>query len=134
MNETNQSRIDKPEAIGGNADSLPITHDPSYRPALRTNVLIDPIESEAIAWNPAMPDPTYLDPVATLLVQVLDGHATAADLINDISESLDVETAVAAGQLQRVLELLAHDDLLVRPDGGMDLRPPKRHLLPDPDW
>lgn len=116
------------------ANWLPIAYDPDYRPLLRPDLLIDHIDTEAIVWNPAMPDPTYLDPVAVLLTQVFDGEATATELADDISDAFEVTTDLAIGQVQRVLQLLAKDDLLVRPDGQVDLRLPKRSLLPDPDW
>lgn len=64
------------------------------------------------AWSSITAAPAYLDPVAALALQMLDGTASVADLIADVHEVLGIPKAVARSQLRRAISLLDDGGLL----------------------
>jgi hypothetical protein len=68
--------------------------------------------TEAVAWSEIRPEPVLLDPVAAVVVQLLDGEATVRELVEDVHAALGVDTDLARAQIMRVLSLLDGAGLL----------------------
>lgn len=90
--------------------------DDDYVPVLRSDTLVRHYGNEAIAWSPARSAPTFLDPVAAIVLQVIDGQASVNELISDVHEVLDIPRDIAAGQIGRVLRAFGEAEML----GGLE--------------
>jgi len=109
-------------------------YPPDYVPTVEPGLLIEEAGNDAVAWAAESRRPTYLDPVAEVILSVIDGHATVADLADDIEDVFEVEREVAVGQLARVLRLLDVGRLIDSPfpvtaNSGLPMS-----ILPEPDW
>jgi SAM-dependent methyltransferase len=67
-------------------------------------------------------EPVFLDSVAALLLQVIDGRATVNDLVDDVHEVLGVEPTIARGEVLRSLDIFAAGGLLE--NAPISSRPP----------
>ena len=83
-----------------------------FVPALRPDAIVRRFDNEAVAWSPAAITPVYLDPLAALVLQLLDGSAPIAELLVDIHEVVGVPLPVARTQLRRVVGALQQGALL----------------------
>jgi hypothetical protein len=63
------------------------------------------VGSEAVVWSPGRPEPMALDPVATVMLGVIDGSASVAELAGEVHEEVGVPPDVARSQVERVLTL-----------------------------
>ena len=89
--------------------------DPTFDssvPQVRTDAVVHHFDNEIVAWSSITAAPAYLDPVAALALQMLDGTASVADLIADVHEVLGIPKAVARSQLRRAISLLDDGGLL----------------------
>ena len=84
----------------------------TLRPEVRADALVRHYDNEIVAWSPSSRAPTYLDPVAALIFQILDGNASVADLVGDVHEFVGVPEAVARSQIRRVISQLHSAGLL----------------------
>lgn len=75
-------------------------------PTLRADLLRSDLDGEAVLWSPIRPDPVALDPIATVMLDVIDGAATASDLSRDVHETIGVPLETAHAQVDRVLDVL----------------------------
>lgn len=114
------------------AEQSPLPTD--IRPALRSDVHIHRIGPEAVAWSEPNREVTYLDPVATVMLDVVDGVATAGELAEDIQFALDVDRHTAWAQIKRILSIFDGAGLLTAAHPGALALKDLRTLLPDPDW
>lgn len=89
----------KPEAL----DFVPVRRDDVERVAF---------ESESVAWSPIRQMPVYLDPVANVLYEVIDGEASVADLVDDVVAEVGIDRETATAQVTRVTGLLHGGGLL----------------------
>ena len=80
--------------------------DPQLVPDLRSDLCRQDVGHEAIIWSPIREDPFAMDPVATVMLDVIDGNATLADLAEDVHMVVGVPAEVAELQVQRVVHLL----------------------------
>lgn len=103
-------------------------------PAVRPEVLVRRIGDEAVVWSELRSVPALLDPVATVMLDVVDGVATTAELTDDVRAALGIDRYSAWSQVKRVLECFDDAGVLVSsvPDEAplVEARP----LLPEPDW
>lgn len=76
------------------------------RPALRPDLLRRDIGHEAVIWSPIRQDPISLDAVARVLLDIIDGHASIAELISDVHEVIGVPREVAAARVHQVVNQL----------------------------
>lgn len=74
-----------------------------FVPALRLDLLIRTIGDETIVWSPIAPKPSVLDPVAAVMVSVVDGVASVAELAQDVHEVVGLDLESARRQVARVL-------------------------------
>jgi len=89
-----------------------LTADERPIEAMAEDTVIRFFENEAVAWGPGQPWPLYLDPVASLVVQMLDGEATVAELAEDVHEIVGVPNETAVDQIRRSVSLLRDGGVL----------------------
>jgi hypothetical protein len=82
-------------------------------PHVRPDALLRQYDNEALAWSPTSPAPAYLDPLATLIYQLLDADASVADLVADVHDVVGVPRGIARNQIRRVVAQLDGAALLV---------------------
>lgn len=81
-------------------------------PALLDSVQLRSYDTEAVAWSPQSSQPVYLDAVAALIAQLLDGSADLGTIADDVNAVLGVPESIARAQLGRVVTLLDEAALL----------------------
>ncbi len=102
-------------------------------PQVRDDLVIDRGANDAVAWSPAHVDPTYLDPVATLMLDVFDGVASVGVLANEVADVLGISETMALDQIARIVGIYRKGRLLVSPDGDPLVEPLDAHWYV-PDW
>jgi hypothetical protein len=80
--------------------------DEGFVPVLRGDLLRRDFEHEAVVWSPIRREPIALDPVATVMLGVIDGSATVADLTADVQDVVGVSQEVASAQVHRIIDWL----------------------------
>lgn len=81
-------------------------------PGVRDDALIRRYGNEIVAWSPTAALPAYLDPVAALVFQLLDGTSSVGALVDDVHDVVGVPTGVAREQIRRVVDRLDARGLL----------------------
>ena len=109
------------------ASSLDDAQFDACKPEARADRLIRWYGNEAVAWSPVAAMPVHLDPLSALVVQMLDGSATVADIVTDVHDVLGVPRSVARDQLRRAVSRLDQGGLLTTstevPADDMDFFP-----------
>lgn len=105
-----------------------------FRPTLRERTIVHRIGDEAVVWSDLRPEPTLLDPVAAVMLDVIDGLATTAELIDDVQSVLGIDHFAARAQVKRVLNLFDDAGMLASSVPAELLLVELRPLLPEPDW
>ena len=59
-------------------------------PELRTGYLRRDLDGGCVVWSPVSTAPTALDPVATVMLDVIDGEASIGQLANEVHEEVGV--------------------------------------------
>ncbi len=77
----------------------------SLVPELRDDLLCADVDAERVVWSPIRVEPVALDPVASVMLDVIDGDASIDQLIDDVHCSIGVSRDVADNQVRRVLAL-----------------------------
>jgi len=72
-------------------------------PVLRDGIERQDIDGEAVVWSPISPVPTRLDPVATVLLDVIDGLASIGEIVADVQDVVGLPYDVAQ---QRVAQIV----------------------------
>ena len=62
-----------------------------FVPALRTDFLRREVDGETVVWSPLAAEPVVLDPVATVMLDVIDGEASVGQLASEVHEEVGVE-------------------------------------------
>ena len=78
-----------------------------FVPELRVDFVRRDLDGQCIVWSPIAAAPFVLDPVATVLLDVVDGEASVAELAAEVGEEIGVPLDAAQRQVQRVVELFA---------------------------
>ena len=81
--------------------------------------------NEAVVWATEATEPAFLDPVAALILQIVDGQATQSDLVEDVIDVLGIDADVAGYQVSRSTETFRRSGLL---EGTGALEPPPTDL------
>ena len=94
--------------------------DNNYVPCLRSDFARENFDHEVVVWSPVRPEPTVLDPVTSVFLDIVDGIATIEQLVSDIRSVVGVSEDVARRQVGRHLELLDGAGLLMSSAGSDD--------------
>ena len=117
------------------SEDLFAPYDQTFAPFLEFGTIIRELGNEAVVWATESARPTYLDPIAKIIYDVIDGQATLSELAEDIRAVFDVEHEIAASQLVRVLHLLNSDHLIASPFSRMpNFLDESIGVMPAPDW
>jgi len=81
-------------------------------PELRTDFERRDLGGESVVWSPVAAEPIALDPIATVMLDVVDGTASMAELASDVHEAVGVPLDAAERQVVRVVERFAQAGLL----------------------
>lgn len=87
--------------------------DAEFIPELRPDIELQRIGAESVAWSPVRRAPVALDPVATVMLDVIDGQASIGELVQDVAEVVGASIDVARTQVLRVIADLDAGGLLV---------------------
>lgn len=85
-------------------------HDTVAR--LAEPVTVVPVEDEAVLHHAGQGSVHLLDPVATVVVQCLDGHASLAEIAADLAEVAGAPVAAVLDDVQRLVAGLGAKGLL----------------------
>lgn len=104
--------------------------DGEFVPQVRSGVEVREFGTEVLAWSPVHPRPAFLDPVAAIVMQIVDGEATIDELTQDVHSTLDVPTDIASAQITRSIGLL--DDFALLADSVPGPRQGSELIFHDP--
>jgi hypothetical protein len=97
-------------------------------PALDATAVVRHYGTQAVAWPSNGSPPSLLDPVTTIVAQLLDGSATLDDITGDVHSVLGISMSIARAQLSRSVQVLETAGLLASssrvvhaPDSAGDL-------------
>ncbi len=72
-------------------------------PVIDPDAVIERFGDEAVVWSAGRALPTVLDPVATVMLGVIDGAATVAELAADVEEVVGLDRTTAERQVMRAI-------------------------------
>ena len=94
-------------------------------PVLDDTAVVERVGHEAIVWAEGRTMPSVLDPLATVMLDVIDGSASAGELIGDVVEVIGLDPATAERQVSRSLVAIGAAGLLrnqpLTSDGQRDI-------------
>jgi hypothetical protein len=88
----------------------------AFVPDLRDDFVRRDFGAEAVVWSPSAAAPTALDPIATVMLEVIDGVASISDLAVDVHEVVGVSIEDAQRQVARIVERFSEAGLLSSSD------------------
>ncbi len=93
-----------------------MTVDSTFVPKLRRDLLRSDFGHEALIWSPIRQDPVALDPVARVMLDIVDGIATIGDLAEDVQAVVGIPLERAHEQVQRIVTLIDRAGALMTSD------------------
>jgi hypothetical protein len=78
--------------------------DAEFVPELRTDYASVTMGDEIVVWSPIRPEPVVLDPVAAVMLAVIDGEAAVRELAGEVHEEIGLALDVAHRQVSRIVE------------------------------
>ena len=76
-------------------------------PQLRPDLIRRSIDNDVIIWSPLASEPTVLDPVAAVMLDVVDGDASVRELAHEVSQEVGIAFDIALREVQRTVALFA---------------------------
>ena len=87
-------------------------------PELRGDYLRRDVDGGCVVWSPVLSAPTVLDPVAAVMLEVIDGEASIGQLVKEVHEEVGVPLDIAHKQVERAVHLFDAARLLTSSDGS----------------
>jgi len=84
----------------------------TYVPALTPEFVRVDVGDEAVVWPAGRGEPGVLDPVATVMLGVIDGQASVAQLAREVHEEVGISLDVARKQVERIVSLFDRAGIL----------------------
>jgi hypothetical protein len=81
-------------------------------PEPRTDFERRDIDSECVVWSSLASEPTALDAVATVMLDVIDGTASIGQLAREVHEEVGIPLEAAQTQVARIVEQFSDSGLL----------------------
>lgn len=97
------------------------------KPRLRKGAGLVESGDEAILYNPLHEHLYYLNPTATVVLQLCDGSASIAETAAELAAALDLDPAVVERDVRHVVRQFRRNDVLVNGDE------PDEPVEPEPD-
>jgi hypothetical protein len=76
---------------------------PATKPKIRDDVTLVEIGEEAVAYDPLSRLVHYMNPMASLVLQLCDGTATVRETIAELAEAQEVEPVAIAPQVRSLV-------------------------------
>ena len=89
-----------------------MTNVNGFVPTLRTDLLRREIDGETIIWSPLAPEPTVLDPISAVMLEVIDGDASVDQIASEVHEEVGIALETAQKRVTDVVERFAALGLL----------------------
>lgn len=93
--------------------------DPAFVPVLRGDFARVEVAGETLVWSMNRPEPTVLDPVAAVMLDVLDGTASLEQLVTDVQAEVGIPLEIARAQVGRVVAHFQSIGLLRTSQAGL---------------
>lgn len=91
----------------------PMSLEDDFVPVMRPDLLQRQVGDEVVVWSPIRGEPVALDPVASVMLRVVDGTATIAELVEDVEAVVGVPREVARSQVARCIAQMDRAGMLV---------------------
>ena len=99
------------------------TIGPDARPQLRQGAELILVADEAVIYETDTGGIHKLDPVATVVCHLLDGHSTVEEVVDTLVETFDEERATIASDVTALVSGLVDKGLFVVAASGAGSRP-----------
>jgi PqqD family protein of HPr-rel-A system len=94
---------------------------PASKPAIREDVTLVEIDQEAVVYDPLSGLVHYLNPMASLVLQLCDGTATVRETIHELAEAQEEDEAVIGPQVQALVRGFRRMGIVVPSAGARKL-------------
>ncbi len=88
-----------------------------FVPALRPDIVRRDIGGQALVWSPLAAEPSPLDPVASVMFDVVDGRASIGELASEVHEEIGVPLERARHRVTEIIDRFDRAGLLVTSRG-----------------
>ena len=93
-------------------DAEPSTIDTGFVPRFREDVVLVPVQDEAVLLEQDVGALHQLDQIATVVCQLLDGRATIDQVVDELVEAFATDRATIAGDVLTLVRGLGQKGLL----------------------
>jgi PqqD family protein of HPr-rel-A system len=90
---------------------------PATKPRIRGDLTLIELDQEAVVYDPISGLVHYLNPMASLVIQLCDGTATVKETTAELAEANEVEPEAIAADIRRLIKQF-RDAGLVVPSAG----------------
>lgn len=90
---------------------------PATKPRIRGDLTLVELDQEAVVYDPISGLVHYLNPMASLVLQLCDGTATVKETTAELAEANEVEPEAIAADIRRLIKQF-RDTGLVVPSAG----------------
>jgi PqqD family protein of HPr-rel-A system len=90
---------------------------PATKPRIRGDLTLVELDQEAVVYDPISGLVHYLNPMASLVIQLCDGTATVKETTAELAEANEVEPEAIAADIRRLIKQF-RDAGLVVPSAG----------------
>ena len=91
------------------------------KPQMRSDLTLVELDQEAVVYDPISGLVHYLNPMASLLLQLCDGTATVKETTTDLAEANEVEPDVIAADIRTLIKQFRNAGLVVPSAGATKL-------------
>jgi PqqD family protein of HPr-rel-A system len=92
---------------------------PASKPKIRGDVTLVDIDQEAVVYDPLSGLVHYLNPMASLVLQLCDGTATVKETIADLAEAQEVDAESLRPQVEKLVREFRRNGI-VEPSKGAE--------------
>jgi PqqD family protein of HPr-rel-A system len=90
---------------------------PATKPQIRSDLTLVELDQEAVVYDPVSGLVHYLNPMASLVLQLCDGTSTVKETTADLAEANEVEPGAIAADIRKLIKQF-RDAGLVIPSAG----------------
>jgi hypothetical protein len=91
---------------------------PATKPKIRGGITLLEIGDEAVAYDPLSGLVHYLNPMASIILQLCDGTATVRETIAELAEAQEVDENVIGPQVRSLVRRFRQNGVLVPSRGA----------------
>ncbi len=94
---------------------------PATKPAIRSDLTVVELDQEAVVYDPVSGLVHYLNPMASLVLQLCDGTATVKETTAELAEANEVEPEAIAADIRKLIKQFRNAGLVVPSAGATKL-------------